>query len=442
MVELGRTQDFANLVRMDEGLLSARVVWDPAIFELERERIFGRRWLFIGHDSELPRAGDYVARRMGEDPVIAWRGPDGAARVFLNACRHRGRTVCAEDFGRAARLRCPYHGWTYDSTGALAGVPFLEAYQGRLDQSNLGLLQAPRVESYHGLIFANWDQAAPSLVGELADMAWVLDILFGRSDAVEVVGPPIRWEIPCNWKPPACNFAGDGYHLGTTHGFSKALNLRSTRGERVGHSIDLGNGHTCAMAAWAGEIAEGPYLALPEAIWPEIERHLTPVQQQVMRPLQTVIGNVFPNLSLMESGSHPPGEWAGPEGLPISFLSLRQWQPLGPDRIEAWSWLFVDRNAPDEWKATSRACYTREFGPAGIFEQDDVQNWASITQSLRAPHARNLWHHYELAPELNPSTGWLGPGKAYRQEGAFSELAERAFYRRWLAVMEGAAVGR
>lgn len=135
-----------DLVRTEEGVVSSRIFIDPEIYGLELEQIFAKSWLFVAHESEIPQAGDFVTRYMGEDPVIVWRGQDGKVRVFLNVCRHQGRKVCGEDLGRAAQFRCPYHGWTYSNCGELISVPFFEGYQGKLDKGGLGSL-------YHGLIF-------------------------------------------------------------------------------------------------------------------------------------------------------------------------------------------------------------------------------------------------------------------------------------------------
>ena len=154
------TSPLKGLVRMDEGLLSPSVFVDPELYKLEQERVFGKAWLFVGHESEVPQPGDFVSRAMGEDPVVVWRGQDGKVRVFVNVCRHRGRKVCGEDVGCAAQFRCPYHGWTYSNKGELIAVPFFEGYQGRLDKGELGLLEAPRVESYGGMVFATWEPGA------------------------------------------------------------------------------------------------------------------------------------------------------------------------------------------------------------------------------------------------------------------------------------------
>src|SRR5688572_30308403 len=99
-----------ELMRPQEGLVSARIFTDPEIYRLEQEKIFAKSWLYVAHESEVPRPGDFVTRQMGEDPVIVCRGRDGKVRVFLNVCRHRGRRVCNQDVGTTPKFICGYHG--------------------------------------------------------------------------------------------------------------------------------------------------------------------------------------------------------------------------------------------------------------------------------------------------------------------------------------------
>jgi len=269
----------------------------------------------------------------------------------------------------------------------------------------------------------------------LGDIAWTLDILFGRTDRMEVAGPPLRWLIDANWKLPVGNFAGDGHHLMTTHGFSGALGLKAKRASRRGYSVATANGHGAVLTNWAKETAHQPYLALASEVVPELERNLSAGQRLVLRDLQVIVGNVFPNMSFLDTASHSPAEWGGPEGLDMSFLTVRQWQPRGVGQLEVWSWLLLDKSAPVPWLEASTACYERVFGVAGVFEQDDTENWSSISSALRGPMARRLWADYRMGLGVSPSPEWIGQGQGYLQQGQFWEVNERNFYQRWRELM-------
>ncbi|QND49735.1 aromatic ring-hydroxylating dioxygenase subunit alpha [Rhizobium lusitanum] len=92
---------------------------DPDYFKLDMETIYYRDWLFIGHDCEVPRAGNYFTVQIGDYPVVIVRGRDQVIRAFHNSCRHRGSRVCSSERGSSAKLVCPYHQWTYELDGSL-----------------------------------------------------------------------------------------------------------------------------------------------------------------------------------------------------------------------------------------------------------------------------------------------------------------------------------
>ena len=92
---------------------------DPAIYQLELDRIVMRNWIFAGHASQIPDVGDYLVFRLVNESAIIVRGNDGKIRAFANVCRHRGSLVCLEHRGNEKKFRCPYHGWTYSLDGKL-----------------------------------------------------------------------------------------------------------------------------------------------------------------------------------------------------------------------------------------------------------------------------------------------------------------------------------
>lgn len=119
--------------------LIADQVFSQQLYDRELERIFGRCWLFLGHDSMIPNRHDYIAHFMGEANVMVRRDGQGRVRAYLNKCRHRGNLVCPYDRGHSKNFTCAYHGWTY-SDGKLTGVSSRrDAYAGEIDMDEWGL---------------------------------------------------------------------------------------------------------------------------------------------------------------------------------------------------------------------------------------------------------------------------------------------------------------
>ena len=115
------SEDFSRFFK--PGRVHRRIYSDPAIFELEMERIFDVAWIYVGHESQIKNPGDYFATQIGRKPVVMVRGEDGAVRVIHNQCAHRGALVVATEQGSASEFTCCYHGWTYHLDGRIKGVP-------------------------------------------------------------------------------------------------------------------------------------------------------------------------------------------------------------------------------------------------------------------------------------------------------------------------------
>src|SRR5271170_7455085 len=98
--------------QVEAGALPLWVFHDQQLYDLELERIFGRGWIFMAHETEIPNPGDYVSRSIGKDPFIVVRGHDNVVRVLFDSCRHRGARLCLADKGNTKSFFCSYHGWT------------------------------------------------------------------------------------------------------------------------------------------------------------------------------------------------------------------------------------------------------------------------------------------------------------------------------------------
>jgi p-cumate 2,3-dioxygenase subunit alpha len=224
------------------------VMTSDDVLELERERIFERCWLYVGHESEVPGRGDFHRRRIAGRPLIVWRGSDGTVRVLENSCRHRGAMLCRTDAGSAESLTCFYHGWTYNTEGALTGVPDAKGYPASFDRSELGLVPVPRLESYRGFLFVHFDPEAQGLLSYLGETRTFIDLVVDQSPAgIRVLPNTVRYGINANWKLMSENSV-DSYHVPALHqtylqymarqGITVSLQQNGTS-----WGLDLGAGH-------------------------------------------------------------------------------------------------------------------------------------------------------------------------------------------------------
>jgi 3-phenylpropionate/trans-cinnamate dioxygenase subunit alpha len=418
----------SEYVAPDGSWIQPEIFSDPALYELEKQRVFGRSWLLLGHESQLPRPGSFIRTFMGEESVLVTRDRNGRLRAHLNACRHRGFQVCQEDRGIAHRFQCRYHGWTYDSDGSLAAVPGeASIYYNEIDKQKWGLAPVARVDTYKGLIFGNFDPDAPTLEDFLGDMAWYLDVILDRrAGGTEFLGPQ-RWRIASNWKVVAENHCGDEYHVGFAHGSVFPPDLGANRATPLPFAREIrpAPGHGLGVNIFPDEMSPAEHLNQSPAADapPEVRDYLMRTQDEVVERLGKqrshivlIHGAVWPNFGMV----------------PI-VNSLRIIQPRGVGEVEMWAYSLVDRDAPAAVKAWIASLTTRTFGPAGSFEQDDAANWAAVTRSSLGVEARKH--------RLNLQMGLGHEERSDRVPGELgmtaSEINQRGFYLRWMREMFG-----
>jgi phenylpropionate dioxygenase-like ring-hydroxylating dioxygenase large terminal subunit len=240
--------DYDRLVLPDR--ISGRLYCDPAIFREELERIWHREWIYVAHESEVPEPGDYVTRQIGLQPVIVSRDEDGAIHLLLNRCTHRGNTVCQSERGNAHAFRCAYHGWTFNNSGDLVGVPYSAGYGKSFKREDYPLAKVPRYESYRGLIFASMSPQGQSLLERLGNARRLIDQFMDLSPEGEIVvrSGVLRHEFRGNWKMAIENSV-DGYHPNILHHAAMVMatkgkaDIDTLFGERSdARARDLGNG--------------------------------------------------------------------------------------------------------------------------------------------------------------------------------------------------------
>jgi phenylpropionate dioxygenase-like ring-hydroxylating dioxygenase large terminal subunit len=205
------TRTIAELISSHEQgySLEQRFYTDPAIFELELERIITRNWILAGHQSELPEPGDFKVLNVANESAIIVRGSDGALKGFANVCRHRGSLVCLEPKGSTRKFMCPYHGWMYDIDGNLTAARNMPD---DFDKSEYGL-KAVSVDTVHGLMFVCFTDKPLSLEGAKKDLAEPMAVF--DFENLKVAAHKY-YDIPANWKLSIENYQ-ECYHCATAH---------------------------------------------------------------------------------------------------------------------------------------------------------------------------------------------------------------------------------
>lgn len=284
-----------------------------------------------------------------------------------------------------------------------------------MDKRDWGLRPVPRIESYRGLIFGNFDQDAMSLDEYLGDMKWYLDIMLGRSDGgMEIRGIPHRWIAKANWKMTQENFAADPYHVQTTHrsGVEMGVTPTDPMYASFGHQVVLDHGHGINVITSATGRSAHPYQGMPESMWPMFKRNLNEEQLDILERVQNFVGGVFPNLSFISTES-------GSEGTKHNHLNFRVWRPIGPDKIEISVWYMIDKALPEDLKEKSYKGFLTTFGASGTLEQDDTETWARIVEASQGRMARdrklsynNVFNYLMGLDHVEPDEDFPGPGIA------------------------------
>jgi glycine betaine catabolism A len=188
--------------------LPPRAYWDEAVFAFEREEIFERAFLCVGREDEIDKPGEWLRAPVTEEGVLVVRGADLSVRAFYNVCRHRAATLLEGSSGRLPCIECPYHGWTYELSGALSAAP--HAPPG-FDLRAHGL-RPVKLEAWQGFLFVTLDPEAPSIERALSGAPpWLSRAL-----------PPLRrgqrsaYEVRANWKLIVENFQ-ESHHFPLVH---------------------------------------------------------------------------------------------------------------------------------------------------------------------------------------------------------------------------------
>jgi p-cumate 2,3-dioxygenase alpha subunit len=422
--------DLADLIveREEEGFFAYHrsALTSELLHRAEIEHIFNRCWLYLGHESEIPERGDFVRRTVAKRPLFFVRSrTSGDVRVFANSCIHRGATICRADRGNVKSFQCFYHAWTYDSDGALIGVPDEEGYGPTFDKSRLGLVPVPRMESYRGLIFVSFDPEVEELVEYLAGARPYIDAMMdtaevaaafaangdgasggGWSGPLQVLRGTHQYGIKANWKLLVEN-SFDGYHLAPTHAtyFQFLKDQKVDVSPSTGSMKLLGNGHCVIeytgswgrpIARWASQFGEASRAQL-EALREKIIAELGDTGYRMAELNRNIY--IYPNLFVMDNNA----------------TALRVIEPTATEYMDVSQHELAPRIEDATVRKVRLESYVTFAGPGGLATPDDVEALESCQQGA---HSGVEW-------------SLLSRGYFSEEPPMSGELQMRSFWRRW-----------
>lgn len=378
--------DISGLIRKDS--VHRSVYTDPQVFELEMEWIFSRTWVYLGHLSEIKEPGDYKTTLIGKHPVIVSHVKDGEIAVLINRCRHRGATVCQQEFGNSRAFRCAYHAWTYANTGRLVGVPHPQGYGENFAKEDLGLAKVPRVAVHRGFIFGSMAADGPSLDEHLGGTKKLIDEFCEVSPTgeIEVYRGLQKCAFSGNWKFQMENGV-DPYHVEFLHRSTFSREALKIYNESKGVVMDM-DGHGVTDHRDIGPMRRD---GLPNGGFNVV---------------------IFPNLILLRT-------------------QIRTVRPIAVDRTEIYTNVVKLPEVEDATNKFRLRTQEFEFGPCGVVFADDLEiferaqlglqsaavEWLLVSRGL----GREKMHNGYLAGEM------------------MDETQHRALYRQWKTMMTSGA---
>ncbi|MEO8723045.1 MAG: aromatic ring-hydroxylating dioxygenase subunit alpha [Sphingobium sp.] len=391
----------------------------------EREVIFDRSWLYLGHASELKNPNDYLTRRVGGRELIFNRDRKGTYQAFMNTCPHRGAQVAREPCGNAISFKCFYHGWAFNNNGKFATRSPVGTYPEDFGQDgSVDLARVPRIDSYRGFFFISYDPDIVALSDYLAGSREVIDLLADHSpNGMEIIGGAQEYSIRANWKLLVEN-SNDGFHAAETHetyfgyliaevGESILDDIKTL--SQISAGIDLGNGHAMVetRAPWGRPIARsiaswGEQGKADEArMVAELQQRVGPERALRIADRDRNMG-IFPNLVIND----------------IMAVTVRTFYPETPSLMNVTSWALAPIGETPQARKRRLDNFLEFLGPGGFATPDDVEALESAQRGYAAA---------KFAPWND-----ISRGMRREQPRADDEAQMRAFWREWNRRMEDA----
>lgn len=405
---------------------------DPEVFDLEMARIFGRTWVYVGHDSLVPKAGDYITVRIGNQPLVMSRHSDGEVYVIFNSCGHRGAIVCNENKGNAAVFRCCYHGWTFKTNGDLEAIAMRRGYGKSFDANDpaLGMRRVPRVANYRGFVFASLAEQGPCLEDHLGSAKDSIDELVDRAPdgEIDLSAGVHKYMFRGNWKLQLENTV-DMYHVPFSHESSvsrsgrqfsrgagqsagSAISDRGSAAQRWEQRIAWGsrsNGHSYAgHQPVAEELPDTPtfraYFSALEA------RHGKERALEILKPKRHNTA-FYPNMTLQALNQH-----------------VRVIVPVAVDRTEVHVYPIKFKGAPKEMNDGFVRHLNLTHSAASLIQTDDLECFRRCQTGLSAQNSDWVWFARGVETDREDEHG------DYVNNGTV-EIQQRAQYAAWLRLM-------
>lgn len=394
--------------------VSRKAFTDTSIFAAEYDALFDKCWLYLGHESEVAKNGDFIRRKVAKRNLIFNRDTTGKLNAFFNTCPHRGAEVCREHKGNSKHFQCFYHGWIFGADGKLKNLPGADRYNASFTEQGRGhLVPVPRFENYRGMCFVNFDPNACGLEEYLGNAKEYLDLVLDQSEAgMSILSGQQDYAIRANWKLLVEN-SNDGYHAATTHAtyldYLANTHAKGNEVALVGVGRELGGGHAVVeyAAPWGRPIANW----IP--VWGEqgkkeldaihaglVARHGREKADRICFKNRNLL--IFPNLVIND----------------IMAITFRTFYPTAPDYMNVSSWALGPVNESD-WARKYRLNNFLEFlGPGGFATPDDVE----ALESCQAGYANSV----ETGAEWNDISKGMGMDAKYDDE-----IQMRSFWKEW-----------
>ena len=404
---------------------------EPKILETERKSIFDKCWLYVGHESELENVHDFRTRRVGGRPVVFVRNSVSNINVLVNVCTHRGMILETRKEGNARKLRCFYHGWTFNTEGDLVTLPGEESYPKGWKRQDRCLPRPPHVDSYRGFWFLCWDkEQSQSLKEYLAGASDYLDLIADQSASMMKVSSGTHYySMEANWKLLVENSI-DGYHALTTHNryvqmiAASGVDFKKRGGSLTGQAgapgrggMDLGNGHAVVGSP---DLSHGKIPGnLARDFQNDNERQeYTKYRSELIKKhgekwTDRILGGrnllIFPNFIIVD------GVGMG--------CTLRTFYPAKPDYLEITGWEISPPEISEALLPARKTGFLTFWGPAGLATPDDVEALARCQQGFAS---------YQIDP-------WNDISRGMETEfpGGTDELQMRTFWRHYNELMTG-----